>query len=106
MHTENCHLYRQHKIYKHVYGYPFSTGHMRLLARTTRWLWCIITTWPSLPPYVHMLLLSMFHGNENLEAPDKHTGVSIHNLRSSPRGIDNPCPVSPSGHVNYNHASV
>ena len=54
-----------------------------------------------------MLPLSMLHINDNLEAPDKHTGVYVTH-ETHPEGEKSTVhshPVSPSGHLSHNGAS-
>ena len=48
----------------------------------------------------HMFSLSVLSINDNLEAPDKHTGVYITHDRD--RGTVCSCPVSCLGHVSHN----
>ena len=55
-----------------------------------------------------MLPLSVFSGNDNLEVPDKHTGVYITHKTHlvGQKSIVHSCPVSHSGHMSHNSAFI
>ena len=55
-----------------------------------------------------MLPLGMLHTDDNIEAPDKHTGEYItHETHPGKRKLmSRSHPVSPSGHMSHNGASI